>query len=302
MMAKQSNLQFLEKPELRQPYLICGINGWVDGGEAATGTTQYLIKKLKAKKFAEMPLDRYHVFQVPGQLSLRPQIKIADGLLKQHVFPRNEFFYWVDPHSGHDLILYLGTEPNTNWEEYTENILNLAADYSASRIYVLGGVLDKTPHTREAGVFCACTSKELRQEMLKYSMQSSNYEGPGSFSITMLHLSQKRKMPMVSIIARSTYYPEFNIVIPRNPKAIKAITLRLNSLFHLNLDLSDLDQESDELEVKLNFMASHNQEFQAYIEELEKEYVEVKYEAPLDLTANEAVQLAEEFLKETREE
>ncbi len=302
MMAKQNNLQFLEKPELRQPYLICGINGWVDGGEAATGTTQYLIKKLKAKKFAEMPLDRYHVFQVPGQLSLRPQIKIADGLLKQHVFPRNEFFYWVNPHSAHDLIFYLGTEPNTNWEEYAENILNLAADYSASRIYVLGGVLDKTPHTREAGVFCACTSKELRQEMLKYAMQSSNYEGPGSFSITMLHLSQKRKMPMVSIIARSTYYPEFNIVIPRNPKAIKAIALRLNSLFHLNLDLSDLDQESDELEVKLNFMASHNQEFQAYIEELEKEYVEVKYEAPLDLTANEAVQLAEEFLKETREE
>ncbi|MFH1925700.1 MAG: PAC2 family protein [Chloroflexota bacterium] len=302
MMAKQNNLQFLEKPELKQPYLICGINGWVDGGEAATGTTQYLIKKLKAKKFAEMPLDRYHVFQVPGQLSLRPQIKIADGLLKQHVFPRNEFFYWVNPHSANDLILYLGTEPNTNWEEYTENILNLAADYSASRIYVLGGVLDKTPHTKEAGVFCACTSKELRQEMLKYSMQSSNYEGPGSFSITMLHLSQKRKMPLVSIIARSTYYPEFNIVIPRNPKAIKAVVLRLNSLFHLNLDLSDLDQEADELEVKLNFMASHNQEFQAYIEELEKEYVEVKYEAPLDLTANEAVQLAEEFLKETREE
>ncbi len=301
-MAKQSSLQFLEKPELKQPYLICGINGWVDGGEAATGTTQYLVKKLKAKKFAEMPLDRYHVFQVPGQLSLRPQIIIADGLLKQHVFPRNEFFYWDDPHSANDLILYLGTEPNTNWEEYAENILNLAADYSASRIYVLGGVLDKTPHTREAGVFCACTSKELRQEMMKYSMQSSNYEGPGSFSITMLHLSQKRKMPMVSIIARSTYYPEFNIVIPRNPKAIKAITLRLNNLFHLNLDLSDLDQESDELEVKLNFMASHNQEFQAYVEELEKEYVEVKYEAPLDLTANEAVQLAEEFLKETREE
>ncbi|MEE9366007.1 MAG: PAC2 family protein [Dehalococcoidales bacterium] len=301
-MVKQNNLQFLEKPELRQPYLICGINGWVDGGEAATGTTQYLVKKLKAKKFAEMPLDRYHVFQVPGQLSLRPQIKIADGLLKQHVFPRNEFFYWVDPHSAHDLILYLGTEPNTNWEEYAENILNLAAHYSASRIYVLGGVLDKTPHTREAGVFCACTSKELRQEMLKYNMQSSNYEGPGSFSITMLHLAQKRKMPMVSIIARATYYPEFNIVIPRNPKAIKAVVLRLNDLFHLNLDMSDIDQEADELEVKLNFMASHNQEFQAYIEELEKDYVEVKYEAPLDLTANEAVQLAEEFLKETREE
>jgi proteasome assembly chaperone (PAC2) family protein len=301
-MARQSNLQFTEKPELRQPYMICGINGWVDGGEAATGTVQYLVKKLKARKFAEMPLERYHVFQVPGQLSLRPEIKIENGLLKKHVFPSNEVFYWKNPYSAHDLILYLGTEPSTNWVEYAENILDLAADYSASRIYVLGGILDKTPHTREAGVFCACTTKELKQEMLRYAMQSSNYEGPGSFAITMLHLSQKRKMPMVSIIARATYYPEFNIVIPRNPKAIKTVALRLNDLLHLNLDFSDLDQESEELEVKLNFMASHNQEFQTYIEELEKEYVEVKYEAPLDITANEAVQLAEEFLKETRDE
>jgi proteasome assembly chaperone (PAC2) family protein len=301
-MARQSTVLFLEKPELRQPYLVCGINGWVDGGEAATGTTRYLIKKLPARKFAEMPLDRYHVFQVPGQLSLRPEIKIENGLLKKHVLPRNEFFYWVNPHSEHDLILYLGTEPNTNWEEYAGNILNLAADFGVARIYVLGGVLDKTPHTREAGVSCACSSKELRQEMMKYAMQSSNYEGPGSFSITMLHLSQKRKMPMVSIIARSTYYPEFNVVIPRNPKAIKAIVLRLDSLLHLNLDISDLDQEADELEVKLNFMVSHNREFQTYIEELEKEYTKVKYEAPLDITGNEAVQLAEDFLKETREE
>jgi len=301
-MARQSNLLFLEKPELRQPYLICGINGWVDGGEAATGTTRYLIKKLRAQKFAEMPLDRYHVFQVPGQLSLRPQIKIEDGLLKEHVMPHNEFFYWVNPHSNHDLIFYLGTEPNTYWEEYAENLLNLAADYGARRILVLGGVLDKTPHTREAGVFCACSSRELRQEMMKYATLPSNYEGPGSFSITMLHLSRQRKMPFVSIIARSTYYPEFNVVIPRNPKAIKALVLRLNSLLHLNLDISDLDREADELEVKLNFMASHNQEFQAYIEELEKEYVEVKYETPLDITATEAVQLAEEFLKETGEE
>ncbi len=75
-MTRQSTVLFLEKPELRQPYLVCGINGWVDGGEAATGTTRYLIKKLPARKFAEMTLVRYHIFQVPWQLSLRHEIKI----------------------------------------------------------------------------------------------------------------------------------------------------------------------------------------------------------------------------------
>jgi hypothetical protein len=49
-------------------------------------------------------------------------------------------------------------------------------------------------------------------------------------------------------------------------------------------------------------MASHNPEFRAYVEELEKEFIEVKYQAPLDISANEAVQLAEELLREKGED
>jgi proteasome assembly chaperone (PAC2) family protein len=298
----RDNIIFLEKPELRQPFLVCGISGWVDGGEAATGSIRYLVRKLGANLFAEIPIEKFHIFQVPGQLTLRPQIKIEDGLLREHVFPQNQFFYWVNPHTEHDLILFLGTEPNLNWEEYTATILNMAKEYSVVRIYVLGSVLDKTPHTRESGVFCACSSKQLREEMQKHGMPPSNYEGPGSFSTTLLHFCQRKRMPMVSMTARASYYPEFNIVIPRNPRAIKALVIRLNSLLHLNLDISDLEQEGKELEAKLDFMASHNPEFRNYIEELEKEFAEVKYEEPLDITANEAVQIAEEFLKEKREE
>jgi proteasome assembly chaperone (PAC2) family protein len=300
-MAKE-NVIFVEKPRLRRPFLVCGIGGWVDGGEAATESTRYLARKLGAKLFAEMPLARFHIYQVPGQVSLRPEIRIEDGLLKEHVFPQNQFYYWIDPHSEHDLIIFLGTEPSLNWEEYAGAILDIARQYSVTRTYLPGGVLDKTPHSREAGVFCACTSAQLRREMEQYGMQSSNYEGPGSFGSTLLYLAQKRRMPLVSLIARATYYPEYNIVIPRNPKAIKAIVLRLSGLLRLGLDLSDLDREAGEFEAKLDFMASHNPEFRAYIEELEKEYTEVKFEEPLDISAREAVQLAEELLKEQREE
>jgi proteasome assembly chaperone (PAC2) family protein len=298
----KKNVIFVEKPRLRRPFLVCGIGGWVDGGEAATESTRYLARKLGAKLFAEIPLARFHIYQVPGQVSLRPEIRIEDGLLKEHVFPQNQFYYWINPHSEHDLIIFLGTEPSLNWEEYAGAILDIARQYSVTRTYLPGGVLDKTPHSREAGVFCACTSAQLKREMEQYGMQSSNYEGPGSFGSTLLYLAQKRRMPLVSLIARATYYPEYNIVIPRNPKAIKAIVLRLSGLLRLGLDLSDLDREAGEFEAKLDFMASHNPEFRAYIEELEKEYTEVKFEEPLDISAREAVQLAEELLKEQREE
>ncbi len=300
-MEKNENVIMVERPSLRHPYMVCGIGGWVDGGEAATGSTQYLIRKLKAKKFADIPLGKFHIFQVPGQLSLRPQIRIDEGRLKQHDFPQNQFFYHVNPGVESDLILFLGTEPNLNWEEYAEAILSVAAEFEVARIYVLGGVLDKTPHTKEPSVSCACSYEPLREEMQKYGMLFSNYEGPGSFGITLFHLSQKKQMQMVSIIVRSTYYPEYNIVIPRNPKAIRALVMRLSSLLHLNLDIADLDKEAGDLEIKLESMASQNAEFQTYVKELEKDFVEVKYEEPLDISASEAVRIAEEFLKKNDE-
>jgi len=301
-MDRQGNLVIMKKPKLRHPYLVCGISGWVDGGEAATGTTQYLIGKLGARKFAEIPLDRFHIFQVPGQVSLRPEVRIENGMLEEHQFPRNEFFYWVNAKGDSDLILFLGTEPNLHWEEYADAILGIADEFTATRVYHLGGVLDRTPHTKEPNVSCVCSSPEIRREMQKYGVQFTSYEGPGSFGTTLVHICQKRGVEAVTLMARATYYPEFDILVPRNPKSIRAIVRRLNSLCHLNLEASDLDAQAKEFEDKLEFMVSHNPELRAYITELEKEYVEVKYEEPLEISADEAVRIAEELLKKKDED
>ena len=199
------------------------------------------------------------------------------------------------------MILFLGTEPNLNWEEYADAILCVAEQFAVTRIYLLGGVLDKTPHTREPIVSCACSSVELKEEMLKYGVHFTNYEGPGRFGTTLLYTCQKKGLQMVSITVRATY-PEFNIVIPRNPKAIRAVIKRLNGLLRLNLEVSDLDAQVEEFEEKLGRMASHNSEFRAYVEKLEQDYIELKYEEPLEISADEAVQFAEELLKRKRED
>jgi proteasome assembly chaperone (PAC2) family protein len=219
------------------------------------------------------------------------------GIIKEHRFPRNQFFYWVNPGADNDLILFRGMEPNLNWEEYADALLGLADELAVARVYLLGGVLDKTPHTREPGVTCACSSEHLREEMQPYGVQFSEYEGPGSFSTTLLHICRGRGKEAVSLTARASYYPEFNIVISRNPKTIRTLVRRLNHLLCLNLDISDLDTEADELEEKLNLMASQNPNLQAYIEGLEKDFLEVKYEEPLEMSPDEAVRIAEEFLR-----
>lgn len=301
-MEEHANVVITEQPSLRHPDMVCGISGWVDGGQSATGGVEYLVRKLPAKVFAEIPIDRFHLFQVPGQLSTRPHIKIEDGLLKEHGFPRNQFFYWVNSHSDRDVILFLGTEPNMHWNEYADAVLHVVRQFAVCRIYLLGGVLDKTPHTREPNVSCACSSAELKEEMKKYGVQFTNYEGPGRFGTTLLYLCQERRIPMVSITARATYYPEFSIVVSRNPKSIRALIRRLNGMLRLELDYSDLDKEAAEFEERLGAMAHRSGEFGEYLEKLEKEYVEVRYEEPLELSADEAVRIAEELLRRKPDE
>jgi proteasome assembly chaperone (PAC2) family protein len=301
-MDKEENIIITEKPTLRAPYMVCGISGWLDGGESATGSVQYLSEKLGARSFAEIPIEKFHVFHVSGQLSIRPHIKIEDGILMEHSFPQNQFFYWTNPHGDNDLILFLGAEPNLNWKGYARAILSIAKEFAVARIYLLGGLLDRTPHTREPNVSCLCSSPEIKEEMKEYGVQFTNYEGPGSFETTLLHFCQEERIQTVNFITRATYYPEFNIVIPRNPRSIRAMVRRLNSLLHLNLDTSDLDTQVKEAEAKLRSLASHDPKFRKYVEDLEKEYIEVEFEESLDISADEAIRIVEEMLRRTGEE
>jgi proteasome assembly chaperone (PAC2) family protein len=301
-MENRQSIIFNEKPPLRHPYMVCGITGWVDGGEVATGGVRFLIKQFAAKKFAEMPSRRYHVNQVPGQISLRPIVKMEDGLIAEHHFPKNQFFYARNPGSDNDMIFFLGDEPNINWEEYASTLVDVAKQFETARIYLLVGVLDETPHTREPKVSCSCTSAELCDEMRKYNVTYSNYEGPGSFSTTMLYLCKIKGLEAVSFSARSTYYPEYNIVIPHNPKSIKAVLVRLNNLMRLNLNFLELNNEAKEFEGKLEFMRSQSPRFHAYVQELEKNYIEMPYEEPLEFSSDEAIKFAEDLLKKNQEQ
>jgi len=300
-MDQTGNVIFAEKPKLRRPHMVCGISGWVDGGEAATGSVRYLIRKLEATTFADMPIGKFHVFQVPGQVPLGTSITIEDGILKEHRLPENRFFYWVNPRSDHDLILFLGTEPNMNWEEYASSILDVAQEFGVARMYRLGGMLDTSPYMREPRIYCICSSPELKDEMDKYGVQYMSYEGPATCGMTLLYVCQTRGMQMVSMTAGAMYYPEFNIALPYNPKTIRALMRRLNRLLGLNLDLSDLDKEVGNLQDKLASVARKNVQFAAYIEQLEKDFAEVKYEEPLDISAEEAVQIAQELLNAEKE-
>jgi hypothetical protein len=138
---------------------------------------------------------------------------------------------------------------------------------------------------------------EVKNDLQKYNVMFSSREGPASFPLMLLQSCKKHGLEGASLTVRVPYYPEFNVVIEYGWRSVKAIMVRLSHLMQLGLDFTELDQGIGELEGKLDFVRQQNPQFNAYIDDLEKNYVEMPYEEPLDLSGHEAVEFAEEFLK-----
>ncbi len=300
-MGEEQKLIFLSKPELRNPDIVCGLNGWLNSGNVAIGGVNYLIEKFKATKFAELPPSRYLIYSLPGLQGLGPIFKMQEGLIVESHLPKNEFYYVKNPAADHDMILFLGTEPNLYWEEFADIVINLATDFGASRLYALGGLVAKIPYTREPIMTCTCTSHKIKKEMEQYNVLFSNREGPATFNQMILYACKKKSLDGVAFTVRAPYYPEFNIAIGYSPKSIKAVLIRLNSMLHLNMKFEAIDTAIRDLQGKFDIVRQQNPQFNTYIEELEKDYVEMPYKETLDISPSEAIRFAEEFLKQKQD-
>ena len=297
-MDKTDNLTFIDKPPLRSPYLICGLDGWVNSGNVAVGGIKYLVEHFKAKLLAEIRTSRYHVYQIPGVHSARPVFKMEDGVIKETDFPKNQFYYAGNPASEHDIIFFLGTEPNLYWEEYGNTVLSLAQEFGVTRIHTFGAIYDRSPYNREPNITCTCTGAKIRDEMKKYTVTMSGRQGMATINLMLLHAFQKAGLDGVNLTARVPYYPEFNIGLDYSPRSLKAVLERFNHLMKMELNFSELDKAINEMETKLNSVRKSNPEFNTYMEELEKNYTETPYQEPFDISPHEAVRFAEELLKD----
>ena len=225
-----------DKPELIAPYIMVGLRGWLNAGEVSTGSIDYLRRKLGARTFAHIESTGFYIYQIPSstpEQTMRPLAKIKEGLVRKLDMPHNEFFFWKSG-AAHDLILFLGVEPNLDWPEYAQAILDVARQFQAPRIYSLGGIFDQVPHTRKTRIMATVSHPRLKDE-LKTFAQFTDYEGPCSFNTMLLSIAREQGIEMAGISARTPLY-----IQDLNAKACYDLLKNVITLAGLGIDLSDL--------------------------------------------------------------
>ena len=258
---------FAETPLLNDGTRILSFSGWMDGGDASTGTVDRLIGLLNAEPFAEIDPDPFYIFNFPGPMEIasifRPEINIEDGIVQSVEMPRNEFFAAEEQ----NLILFKGREPNLNWRRFGDQIFQVARDCGVKRLLFVGSFGGSVPHTREPRMFVTCSTEELHQELQGVGLRRTNYEGPGSFMTWLMLQASAVEIDMVSLVAEIPGY-----LHGPNPYCLEAITRRLARILKLSLDLDELRAATNEWEEEVSAMVEETPEMVDKIRELEDVY------------------------------
>lgn len=258
---------FAETPLLNDGTLILSFSGWMDGGDASTGTVDRLISLLNARPFAEIDPDPFYIFNFPGPMEIaalfRPEINIEDGIVQSVAMPRNEFYAAED----RNLILFKGSEPNLNWRRFGNQIFQVAKDCGVKRLLFVGSFGGSVPHTREPRMFVTCSNEELHAELKGVGLRRTNYAGPGSFMTWLMLQASAVEIEMVSLVAEIPGY-----LHGPNPYCLEAITRRLARILKLSLDLDELRAATNQWEDEVSAMVEETPEMVDRIRELEDDY------------------------------
>jgi proteasome assembly chaperone (PAC2) family protein len=286
-------LKLWEKPVADEVYMIAGWRQWADAGAISSGLPRYLIERTGAKKIGEIKPESFYLFQIPGaQHWLRPEIKLEDGYRKELRPRRNEFYFTNQYRKG--LVFFLGEEPHMNVDEYAAALFSAARELNVKRIAVLGGVYASLPYDKERNISCTYSLRRMKSELEKYAVRFSNYEGGVSIGSYLVDRAEREGFEYFTFYGFVPAYdfsqssiPIQGIRIENDFKAWYEIMRRLNFMFDLGFDLSDLARQSDDvvssMETKLDELKRKMPQLRLseYMDQLTREFEELPF-MPLD--------------------
>ncbi len=246
-------LKLREKPTARDICMIAGWDQWADAGDISSGLPQYLIDLTHARKIGEIEPAGFYIFQVPGTHHfLRPEVKFVQGHRVSMKRRRNEFFYTGD--ERHGLVIFLGEEPHLAVERYSEAFLTGIKELSVREAIIVGGVYAETPYDRDREVSCTYSLPSMKEELAPLAVRFSDYEGGATIGSYMVDRAEALQIAIATLNAFVPAYdfssaggPAQGLRIETDTKAWFDLMSRINHLFALGIDLSELQSQAERL-------------------------------------------------------
>lgn len=255
-------VQYQKQPELRSPVVIAAFAGWNDAADSATTAIKFLIDRWKPEKFAEIEAEEFFVFT-----ETRPTVRSTGDSQRTIIWPTNQFLSLTIPQMDHDVILYLGVEPQLRWKTFTNCFLEVCKRFNISEVVLLGALLADIPHSMPVPISGSSSSAEQLERLRDMEVRSSRYEGPTGMIGVLHEAFRTANIPVSSLWAAAPHY----LAATPNIKVTSALLTYLNTLLTLGLDLSDIQADAIRFEEQITALVARDPEASAYVRKLEEQ-------------------------------
>ncbi|ALG08944.1 PAC2 family protein [Kibdelosporangium phytohabitans] len=245
-------------PELVEPILIAGFEGWNDAGDAASTAIEHLQLTWDASPLADIDPDDYYDFQVT-----RPTVKLVDGVTRRVEWPTTRLSSCRPPGSSRDIILVHGIEPNMRWRKFCGELLEHIERLGVTTVVTLGSMLADTPHTRPVPV--TGTAYDAASAA-RFGLESSRYQGPTGIVGVLQDMCVQAGIPAISLWAAVPHY----VSQPPSPKATLALLHRVEEVLDVEVPLGALPEQADEWQRTVSEMAEEDEDVSNYVRALEE--------------------------------
>ena len=256
---------FLADPDLSEPVLVVGLEGWIDAGLGASTAMGAMLSTIDTEVLATFDTE-YFI----DQRARRPIARIVNGITTELTWPEIQMRYGRDG-DGADILFLIGPEPDFHWSDFIDVVTDAAGRFDVRLVVGLGAFPAPTPHTRPVRVIGTVPEASAHLLPLVGSV-TGEIEVPAGISAALELGFAEVDMDIITLWARVPHY----VASMPYPQAAAALIDGLARIAGLTLDASHLRASADEARQRVDDLVTNNPEHSSMVEQLEEAADEVE--------------------------
>jgi len=253
------------------PIVVVAFDAWVDAGSASITAAERLAAD--APLVARIDGDRIFDYR-----SRRPTLEIVDGRPSGLTWP--ELSVRRVRAAGRDMLVLSGAEPDYRWRQLADDTVELARRLGVVEWISIGAIPAAVPHTRPVPVLGTASWPGLLRGQVE--------PGPeGTLKVPAACLSVLDMAIARAGFAAIGYYAQVpHYITGAYPAASVALLKAIGWHVGTELPIGDLQQEADQLRLRLDAATAVDDTTRAYVERLEAMVDESRLPSGTDLIAD----------------